>query len=213
MGEPQSADELYDQLGFGAGEGPFHVKGMAYLFHDRWVVENLPGGREAQFAALGRSAEHEFYRQIFIGGTRYDVFPLVALGYACASLRNESLESFVVMRARYHAVQDLRYIRKFLVKIASPSAVAKRFPSILSSYFDFGTPHTDQIDGSGARGGVAGVPAILARWMIATCEGFATYTLEVNGAKNIRIGAEVTERDEPERGLQMVDLHFTFRWD
>lgn len=198
-------------LGFEPGEGPFHIKGTAYIFHYRWAQEFLPGGVEAQLQALGPLGEHPFFRQIFIGGTMYDLFPLVALGYACGSLRGESLVEFVRMRARYQAEQDLRHIRKWLVKIASPTVVAKRFPSILTSYFDFGEAETEHAD-KGVRGYVRGVPEIIGSWMIATCDGFASHALEVNGAHDIRFGGRTVALGKRDRGFPLCDLEFDFRW-
>ncbi|MBZ0115531.1 MAG: hypothetical protein K8H88_00955, partial [Sandaracinaceae bacterium] len=113
--------------------------------------------------------------------------------------------------AKYQAEQDLRHIRKWIVKLASPAMVAKRFPSILASYFDFGAPDVEHLEG-GLRGILAGVPEVLAPWMIATCRGFAEHALEVNGARDVRMDAHVSPRPEPERGLPMADLRFDFRW-
>jgi hypothetical protein len=193
------------------GEGPFRIKGTGYVFHDQWVERFLPGGREAQLEVLGELGAHPFYRQSFMAGTMYDLFPLVALGYACAALRGEQLPAFVRMRARYQAERDLQHIRKWLVKMASPSMVARRFPSILTSYFDFGSAeHADLPDGT--RGIISGVPLVLAPWMIATCVGFAEHALEVNGAKGIRVESKHVARPDRVSGFAMTDLHFEFRW-
>jgi len=211
MIEPRSAAEFYERLGFGIGEGAFLVKGAAYLYHDQWAREHLPGGPPAQRSALGAMGDHEFFDQIFMAGGMYDVFPLVALGYACAKLRGESLISFVAMRSRYHAELDIRHLRKWLIRLASPAAVARRLPSVLSAYFDFGMPEAEPSEG-GMRGAVGDVPAILGPWMIATCRGFGEYALEVNGAKGATITAETEVTGKRERGLEMADLHFDIRW-
>jgi hypothetical protein len=209
--KPERVDSFFPVMRHVPGEGKFHIKGTGYLFHDQWVEKFLPGGREAQLRELGELGAHPFFRQSFMAGTMYDVLPLVALGYACASIRGESLESFVRMRARYQAERDLQYIRKWLVKMASPSMVARRFPSILTSYFDFGTPESQDLP-NGTRGIVAGVPTVLATWMTATCTGFAEHALEVNGANGIRVETKRVARPDRIRDHSVVDLHFEFRW-
>jgi hypothetical protein len=143
---PRTAEELYRSLAFAPGAGPFKIKGTGYVFHDQWVRDNLPGGVEAQRLALGSVSDHPFFRRDFVSAVMYDLFPLVALGYACAAVRGETFEQFVEMRARSQAELDLRHIRKFVVKLASPTMVAARFPSILTGYFDFGTPRGEMVE-------------------------------------------------------------------
>lgn len=205
------ATELYASVPFPSGDSPFRIKGTGYIFHDRWVAEHLPGGRDAQREALGTLGDDEFFHTIFVGGAMYDVFPLVALGHACAAVRGETMEEFVRMRAAYQAELDLRHIRKLLVKIASPSAVAKRFPSILGSYFDFGTAETEVLDHA-VRGHLRAVPEVLGPWMIATCLGFAGHALEVNGARDVRMNATVEPRGDAAHGLRLADLRLDFGW-
>src|SRR5262245_16150529 len=109
--EPRSARELYQGLA-PPGEVPFRIKGLGYLFHDKWVTQFLPGGRDAQREALGPLGAHPFFDQMFVAGSMYDIFPLVALGYACAAVRGEPFAQFVQMRARYQAEQDLHELRE-----------------------------------------------------------------------------------------------------
>ena len=209
---PRTAEELYASLAFAPGEGPFKIKGTGYVFHDQWVRENLPGGVEAQQRALGKLGDHPFFRRDFVSAVMYDLFPLVALGHACAAVRGETFEQFVELRARSQAELDLRHIRKFVVKLASPTMVAARFPSILIGYFDFGKPHVEVVE-RGVRGRVEGIPDVLVSWLVATCKGFAMYALEVNGAKNVRFESSTKPRMMRERGFPMVDLTFHFAWD
>lgn len=209
---PRSAEELYESLAFAPGQGPFKIKGTGYVFHDQWVREHLPGGVEAQNRQLGKLGEHPFFRRDFVSAVMYDLFPLVALGHACAAVRGETFEQFVELRARSQAELDLRHIRKFVVKLASPTMVAARFPSILTGYFDFGKPHVEVVE-RGVKGRVEGVPDVLVSWLVATCKGFAMHALEVNGAKNVRFESSTKPRMMRERGFPMVDLTFHFAWD
>src|SRR5690606_15263958 len=87
---PRTAEELYECLAFAPGAGPFRIKGTGYVFHDQWVRENLPGGLDAQHRALGALHDHPFFRRDFVSAVRYDLFPLVALGHACAAVRGET---------------------------------------------------------------------------------------------------------------------------
>jgi len=209
--EPQTLEAFLDATDFAPGEGPFRIKGSAYTLHHRWVAEFLEGGLEAQQRRLGAWGDHPFFDEIYLASGMYDVLPLVALGYVCAELRQESLAAFVEMRARYQAEKDLQLFRKMMVKLASPTSVAKRFPSVLASFFDFGEA-TSEVREKGVSGRVSGVPQILATWMIATCRGFTTHALKVNGAKGVSIDAEVESSGLRQHGLPLCDLEFEFAW-
>lgn len=206
-----AAEQFYASIPFAPGEAPFHIKGTTYIFHDRWVEEKLPGGREAQREALGALRDDDFFENVFVGNGMYDVFPLVALGYACADVRGESMEAFCRMRARSQAELDLRHVRKWLVKLASPTAVAKRFPKIITSYFDFGEPEDEAVD-QGVDARVKAVPEVIASWLVATFTGFGELVLEVNGARNVRLDAVYEKRPDEAHGLRLCDLRVELRW-
>jgi hypothetical protein len=211
MGAAQSLEEFLEAARCEPGEGPFRIKGSGYNLHQRWVEESLPGGMEAQMRRLGPLADHPFFSEIFLASGMYDVFPLVALGYVCAELRDEPLTTFVEMRARYQAEKDLQLFRKWMVKLAGPATLAKRFPSILASYFDFGEASSD-VGVDAVSGRMNGAPQILAPWLIATCRGFTDHALMVNGAKDVVIETHIEPRPRRTNGFALCDLCFEFRW-
>ena len=48
--------------------------------------------------------------------------------------------------------------------------------------------------------------------MIATCQGFATHALAVDGAHDVRFGGEVLDGPPPDSGLPMADLRLDVAW-
>lgn len=207
----RTVPDFFAEVRAAPGQGPFHVRGSAYLFHEHWVKEFLPGGTRAQRDGLGEFGAHPFFDTIFIPSGMYDVFPLVALGIACAQIRRETLEQLTLTRARYQAEQDIRHFRKWLVKLASPTAVAARLPSIAANYFDFSTADAEVQD-LAATCVLRSVPETISQWMVWTCLGFGLYALEVNGAKELQTSSKITPQGKLYRGYPMTDISMTFRW-
>jgi hypothetical protein len=107
------------QTVFAPGASPFHTKGLAYRGHLEFVAEHVPGGVAAQNAAFGDEALRAFFKQPFVAGGWYDVFPLAEAGLVCARLRGEPLHALLQTRARHQVQRDLRGVYGFLARFAS----------------------------------------------------------------------------------------------
>jgi hypothetical protein len=207
-----NASGYYQKVGFAPGESPFRVRGNTYMFHQDYVKEHLPGGLEAQREALGAIGKHDFFDTLFLANGWYDVFPLVALGYACAEVAGTSFDEFVSQRAEDQVVKDLKFFRRMLVKLASPVAVASRLPGIAASYFEFATMSEPVIDGALARSAMSGVPDLIAHWMQLTTCRFISHVMTVNGAREVAVDTSATPEPAGDAALPTVTINFAIGW-
>ena len=207
-----SASAFYQQVGFAPGGAPFRVRGNTYVFHQDYVKEHLPGGLDAQREALGDLGQHDFFDTLFLANGWYDVFPLVAMGYACADVVGASFEEFVTQRAEDQVVKDLKFFRRMLVKMASPAKVAGRLPGIAASYFEFATMGEPILGDHMARSRMGGVPALLADWMQLTTTRFIAYVMDVNGARGIEVETARIPEPTGNAALPTVAMDFSVRW-
>lgn len=207
-----SASAFYQQVGFAPGGSPFRVRGNTYVFHQGYVKERLPGGLDAQREALGGIGRHDFLDTLFLANGWYDVFPLVAMGYACAEVVGTSFEEFVIQRAEDQVVKDLKFFRRMLVKMASPAKVASRLPGIAASYFEFATVGEPVIDDCTARSRMSGVPALLAPWIELTTSRFIDYVMEVNGARCVTVETSTVAEPSGTAALPTVAMDFSVHW-
>src|SRR5262245_5160266 len=86
---------------FALGEGPFRVRGLAYVTALEYVDRRLAGGRRALYDALGPKDPHAPYLdQIFVVGGLYDVSPLVRLYVGAAKVAKMDVGAFIERRSR-----------------------------------------------------------------------------------------------------------------
>ena len=99
---------------FEPGEGPFRVRGLAYVGAMRYVDRHLPGGRSALSVVLG--PYRAYTEQIFIAVGDYDVSPLVAVYLGAAELEGISAAEFIRARARGAAESDTTGVWRQLLR-------------------------------------------------------------------------------------------------
>ncbi len=122
-----------------------------------------------------------------------------------------AMEHFVVLRARHQAQKDMTTLRRMLMSLLSPATVAKRFPFLLKTYFNFGEPDAAALD-DGVLMEMRAVPAVLEPWMRSTCHGFVEHALESSGAKDIRISPSRSPAGFDDAGRPLVEMRFELRW-
>jgi hypothetical protein len=208
---PTSAERFCERLPYALGDSPWEIEGAGYLFHDEYVRDHIPGGAAAVRSQLGALADHPVWSRLRLASGSYDLLPLVVAGHACADALGMGFEPFVQLRARHQAERDMTVLRRVLLSVLSPAMVAKRFPYVVTSYFNFSTPGAEVIE-RGVRVWVRGVPAIVGPWMRATCHGFVEHALAAAGARELQIAPELTPVAADAAGHAHVDLSFELRW-
>jgi hypothetical protein len=202
----------YERLPFRPGESPFHIKGVAYLGHVDYVGSNIPGGLEGSLRDFHDPALREFFAQRFFATNWYDVFPLVAAGYACAHLKGLTLPDFLRARTRWQAERDVNGVYKLLLKLASAEAVAMRLPRLVATYCDFGKTEARVDQPNVVEGSMTGVPEPLYAWYSTIAQTYTEYALGVANAKNPRARLGAKQVDGRHHGLDTCVLRMTITW-
>lgn len=205
------AEAFYQGVPYPVGESPFHVKGVAYVYHASYVRDELPGGTSAERAALGSLGDAEFWRTEWKAGVTYDLLPLIAAGHACAEVLGVDTMEFVRMRAEHQAEHDMTSARRFLLSVMTPRMLAKRLPFFSSQFFTFGQPGAEPLP-DGARIWLRGVPTLIAPWMAASCEGFMAHSLRATGAKAVHVRRFESAHAGAANGSPLVDVGLDITW-
>jgi len=206
-----SAEAFYADIPFPLGDSPYSCRGIAWMFHDEYVTEQLPGGERAQNEALGQLADDPFWQEIRLASGAYDVLPLIACGHACGDVTGLGMYEFSKLRSIHQGGRDLTAIRRLLLTLLTPTMVARRFPFLLRSYFNFGEPGAEAIDG-GVRMVMHHVPEVIASWLEAVCHGFVVYAIESTGCQVTSATGSFTLTGVDEYGSPDGDVVFEIRW-
>jgi hypothetical protein len=200
------------QTVFAPGASPFHTKGLAYRGHLEFVAEHVPGGVAAQNAAFGDEALRAFFKQPFVAGGWYDVFPLAEAGLVCARLRGEPLHALLQTRARHQVQRDLRGVYGFLARFASQRLVARGVVDATQRYFDFLSTRTEQITPTHVHATVTGLPEALGDWMTVLMLAYAQATFEHVGGSEVQVRTQRPTLDGSMHGLPTVTAGLEIRW-
>jgi len=202
------------QTVFAPGASPFHVKGLAYRGHLEFVAEHVPGGVAAQNAAFEEDALREFFKQPFVAGGWYDVFPLAEAGLVCARLRGEPLHALLHARARHQVERDIGGVYGFLARFASQGLVARGVVDASERYFDFLTTRTEQVTPTHVHATMSGLPEALGDWMSVLMQSYAQATFEHVGQPDVRVRTHRPTHDgSSQHGLPTVTAGLEIRWD
>jgi hypothetical protein len=195
---------------FPPGESPYHMKGLVYRTTVTYL--NRTAGRfEAVLKEVGPEIA-TFLRQPFLAASWYDLGPVIALNDAAARVVDMPTEDFIRERTHAQALQDLTGVYSFVLKLASPLAVAQALPRLTSRYFDWGGVEIRKHSATYVEPIRTGVPRYIARWYFLAAEGFMLYAIEKAGGRAVRI--EMAEKVRGvENGISMCDLHFHVRWE
>ncbi len=195
------------------GMGPFRIKGVAYLGHLDYVRRFAAGGIEGMHQNFRDKRQSEFFRQKFLHASFYDIFPLVASGFACARQCRLSFSQFLSMRSRFQAEQDIQGVHSVLLKLVSPTMVVMRLPSLQSQYLDFsGGGEAHMAEPKHAVLQRRQLPEILARWFAIVNEMYVEVALGAAGADGLVVRAKTLERDSPSHGYPTVRYQCDVFW-
>ncbi|MEO7328156.1 MAG: hypothetical protein ABI193_06240, partial [Minicystis sp.] len=98
---------------FPLGEGPFRIRGLAYMTALKYVDTRLRGGRAAFLDALGKGDPYApYYDRIFLVATDYDISPLLRLYAVVAALEGVEIGDFIGQRSRWSAESTIKGVWK-----------------------------------------------------------------------------------------------------
>jgi hypothetical protein len=204
--------EWYEHLPFPPGESPFQIKGVAYKGHISYVDQYVPGGMAGSIEMLHDPRLRAFYAQPFLAASMYDVFPLVAMGYVCARITGKTFPDFLRIRSRYQAEQDIGGVYRWMLRMASPMAVALKLPALTSQYFNFVQTTVRETGPNAAEVMSSGLPRALAAWYAPIAETYVLVALEFNGARRPRGKLYPFRGEGSAHGVEVGNVRFDVSW-
>ncbi len=197
---------------FAAGEGPFHVKGLSYRGHQKFIDDHVPG-RYAGIVTQLDPGLQKFYAQPFLASCWYDLAPLVAVAPVCAAACGLSTEAYLHRRAQIQVDQDVSGVYAYLIKLASARMIATRLPRLITQYFDFSTVVSRTVEDDRVITCHGGLPRAFAPWLAAVALAYLERVLEIAGAKDFTISAGPQIVDGTAHGVETVgfELEVTLR--
>ena len=206
----------YEPLGidrFALGEGPFRVRGLAYVAALAFVDKKLPGGRAAIQQLLAGDPLGAYFQQIFVPPGSYDVSPLLSLHLAAARAARKPPGRFIEERARASALHDARGMWKPLLATASVRPMAERLPLAYNRYFEPSQARSVALEPKRFDGELTRVPDCMSGLYVNATNGFVAGALELAGAANVRLDWSEAMRDGSISGVPTSRVRFSARWD
>ncbi|APR87364.1 hypothetical protein A7982_12713 [Minicystis rosea] len=196
---------------FTFGESPFRAKGVLYLGTQSFFDTNLLGGTEKLVADIAEPERRAFITQKFLPSGWYDVMPVPGLiAYEARALRM-TLDQYLVHRTRWQAKKDLGGVYGWVLKLASPAAVATRLPKVFSQMFDFATAPPGVVTGKQVTATMGGVPAPLEAWLSTAIKIYAETGLRLAGASHVDMHLRAVPAGE-RAGVPLVNLDVEVGW-
>jgi hypothetical protein len=193
------------------GASPFHAKGALFEAAQQFYVQEVPGGLDAVLRGLDEP-ERAFLDRRFQARDDYDVLPLVTINAAAARLVGVAADELNRRGARWTAERDLRGLAKLVLRMLSPATLALKLPKLAMRYFDFGEADSTLDGPRRCRVTQAGIPVVLADWMLSATEGFSLVGLERTGARAPVFRAKPSRPDGETHGVPTVTLEFELSW-
>jgi hypothetical protein len=203
----------YEKFPKPAGQNPYRIKGTAYVGHLSYVKEIVRGGVPAMLEAMVDPTLVAFFQQQFLAASYYDIYPLVAAGYACARVVGSTFDSFIRVRSRYQANRDVQGIYKMLIKVTSPEALATRLPRLVGQYFDFGRAEAHRVAPRHIVSVQTGTPHSMARWFQLVHETYILQLMPMAGAKNVLFRPVPPRSDSTKDGVELCEIRGDVFWD
>lgn len=197
---------------FKVGEGPFRVRGLAYLNALDYADKRLPGGRAALLAELEGDPYAPYLEQIFIVSADYDVSPLARLFVACAKLEGQPPLQFIQRRSEASARIDLHGMWKPLFKTSSPEAMAERLHMAFNRYYQPCEARNVGLEPGRFVAELGKLPQPMAGVYVSSTRGFVHAALELAHARGVEVFFEPAVPDGKLEGVPLLRTRFAVTW-
>lgn len=181
------------------------AKGLVYRGAQEFYAQRIPGGVATVTAGLDPPTQ-AFFGQPFLPHAWYDALPIVEISRVAAHAAGVTHATLVRENSAWLARRDVHGVYKFLLKLASPAAVAVRLPRASMQYFDFVESNATMASERECVAVQTGIPDPMVHWFAWAIEGFAPVALAAAGAKDVAVETQVGAG--PERGTVRAVL----RW-
>lgn len=197
---------------FPLGDGPFRVRGLAYVAALAYVDKRVSGGRAVLETLFEGDPVRDYFQQIFVLSGSYDVSPLLRLHVALAKLERKAIGRFIEERSRASATHDARGMWKPLFGAGSLPAMCERLPIAYNRYFEPSQAKVTTADAAHFAGELTRVPECMSGFYASATTGFVSAVLELAGVKNVRLEWTPLSRDSNLSGVPTGRTRFVARW-
>lgn len=199
-------------LPFAPGEGPFKVKGSAYVAGIEYVEKNLPGGLKAVLDNLRDPRINAFFAKPFSVSEWYDAYPGALAQWFAARMLNVPFEKHTRAVAAFQVQIIGSKIYAPLLRLISSDAIARWGPRMSSIYMDFTRVESQIVGNKEVSFTMREVPNDLLQAIIFTSCGFCEAALRFSGAKepNVQPGDVLADGERFGRQLSQVKIRFTW---
>jgi hypothetical protein len=200
------------EIDLAPGTSPFCAKGSLWLGVQAYVDEHVEGGNTA-FVRQLRPFLQEFLSQMFLAAAWFDVFPILGVSRALASMNRIPHMEQVRQMGAWHGEKDMNGMYKTLLKQASPQAVCRRFTSIYAQLYNFGRAEIVREESNRVEACAYGMPEPIATWWMNASESYLGPILKAAGAKNGKMNWQPLQPDGWHAGIALVRVPSATTWD
>ena len=194
------------------GKSPFQAKGMLWLGIRGFIEDGVPGGAGAVAAELDEQ-HRAFFTQMFMAMSWYDLLPINAVADAASRiLRTDKLE-YVKRSALWQAKRDMAGVYKPLLASDTPETICRRYASIYSQLYDFGSVQLIREGPKSIETRVEGMPDALAWWWKRGSECYLAPVLRAAGASAPKITYSEGKPNGTRAGIQLLQFTSLTTWN
>jgi hypothetical protein len=196
------------------GESSYTIKGMGYRSFLEDCDRVIPGGRAAVLGAIEQPELREFFKQEFLAGSWFDMFPLPLGREVAARLVRAPVAALMRDAMRYTVKRDAQTAYGNLINRGDAIAILEGLDMVTRQYLNFSPLVRPRIPRPGEREAFRDhVPKVLVPWMSATADGYTSTALELAGFKGARVRTWATPEPDADDGLERVQLRVVTYWD
>lgn len=209
-----SPQEMVDNWPFPFGNGPFRIKGVAYVGQRKGLDKSWRGGFDGFMTVLESESPElaRFLQQPFLASSFYDVFGLAAISHYVSRMSSRPFADMVRRGAGVQMRRDLEGVYSFILNADSPKAALTRVVTVTNQYFDFSPIVVPELEEGSAILSRREFPLLLAAWYGPVAEGYFAASLESAGARGIQAEASIVATGTGPAGLEMGDFQLRATW-
>jgi hypothetical protein len=202
--------EPLDTVRFPPGEGPFRVRGVAFVTALNYVERRLPGGWDALVASMDESVA-SYCDQAFDLTESYDASVLLRLLVVAAKVAHAPVGRFIEARSRWSANGERRGPLQ-PAAAASPEKMAERLHLDFNRYFRPTSARSLAVAPGRFEGELTKVPTPMNGLYVGATVGFVSGALELTGARGVAFEWTPPFADGVHAGVPLERLAFLATW-
>jgi hypothetical protein len=219
MGDPPSSraperptSELQPPLIGEPGQGPFHIKGLAFEGLFAYVAQKVPDGKARAFERIADPRVRAYLQQPFLAASRYDIVAYLHMVSAAAGAAGVPAARFLAEQSAWQAARDVGGVYRLLLKVTSPETVAQRLGLAWARYFDFAKIDVLSVTPGCVVLHVRQMPTVLVPWYRIGARSAGDTIIALAGATAIEVAFTVPQPDGTASGFALCHFELRRTW-